>query len=829
MFQRAGVRGAPASAPSSSVFARAGRGGLRRRGGVRCVLTLPLLALLGAVLLAPPSTLSGQAPEPAEVEGAALADGDAEAAPAFAARIPVRSIGGKLVARVELSTRFRRIPAHLWIEFDRPVALELHNRAADPLGVDRDGGQAVRVHLLGDDLTIQGREHGDEEAMEAYTRLYSRELGEVACVGSIGAKVLESYHVTFDLVDGFIHLAPPAAPTGAAPPEVEGSVVTSITLTNDLVWFPVRVADGDVLAMAIGTTHEDSRVDRDLCEELSAPAGDIGPVLLKTLDLHRYIALRPEPLVQVHPDGVLGVAGVNLLQHFRVEVDRVNRFVRFTETAPAAFPEADLAFFRARAEEEPEPLLAFLEEHGETRLAREAAPLLLELQLEYGADTEECRTAIEWIDKTRIEDLRSTEALATMEELLLARRPDLAVVAGKIGVESGRKDRYPEAVHKLHIELGRLLLEDGDADTAWEHLLSASFGLPDDGGVKLLLGRLYESQGFWRRAQSQYIQAVIQPETGPQAIEGLERLQEKTEGESLSVDLVDRLIRGKVHNYSAATTYEATEETETGRAVLVELFTNPHFGRKRGEQWEGFAIGGAMAMEGLLSHFPRDRAIVVSHHVASPEPCAIMTPLGLDAFAVYGLEGPISTVIDGVEFGPGAERWREAEKVYEENRALVLGRLRKAPEAKIQLQANIDDEGNVRGSVTVEVEDPRALRVQVLLVERGVLYPGKSIVVVNRMVARGSLLRDDDGVRLDRREKVQTFLFDRSLSDITEANVRFLEEFERESGGLASRLSVDIDPRQVSVVAFVRNGATLEVLQAVQLDLGDAAEEGGTP
>jgi len=206
-----------------------------------------------------------------------------------------------------------------------------------------------------------------------------------------------------------------------------------------------------------------------------------------------------------------------------------------------------------------------------------------------------------------------------------------------------------------------------------------------------------------------------------------------------------------------------------------------------------------------------------------------MTPLGLDAFAVYGLEGPISTVIDGVEFGPGAERWREAEKVYEENRALVLGRLRKAPEARIQLQANIDDEGNVRGSVTVEVEDPRALRVQVLLVERGVLYPGKSIVVVNRMVARGSLLRDDDGVRLDRREKVQTFLFDRSLSDITEANVRFLEEFERESGGLASRLSVDIDPRQVSVVAFVRNGATLEVLQAVQLDLGDAAEEGGTP
>ena len=217
----------------------------------------------------------------------------------------------------------------------------------------------------------------------------------------------------------------------------------------------------------------------------------------------------------------------------------------------------------------------------------------------------------------------------------------------------------------------------------------------------------------------------------------------------------------------------------------------------------------------------RDRAIVVSHHIDQPEPCALMTPLGMDAFAVYGLQGPISTVVDGVDIGPGAQRWREAEGVYEENRALVMGRLKKAPEAEIDLAATLEDGGRVHGSVTVTVDDPRALRVQVLLVERGVLYPGKSIVVVNRMVARASLLRDDDGVRLAAKEKTQTFTFDRTLDEITAENVTFLEEYEQENGGLASRLSVAIDPRQVSVVAFVRNGATLEVLQATRLDLGE--------
>ena len=47
------------------------------------------------------------------------------------------------------------------------------------------------------------------------------------------------------------------------------------------------------------------------------------------IDLSRFVALRPEEVVQVHPDGVCRRDRPQpVLQHFRVEIDRVNRSAR---------------------------------------------------------------------------------------------------------------------------------------------------------------------------------------------------------------------------------------------------------------------------------------------------------------------------------------------------------------------------------------------------------------------------------------------------------------------------------------------------------------------
>ena len=69
-------------------------------------------------------------------------------------------------------------------------------------------------------------------------------------------------------------------------------------------------------------------------------------------------------------------------------------------------------------------------------------------------------------------------------------------------------DRYPDAVHQLHAQLGTILLDAGESREAWKHLLSAAFGLPEDGMVNLQLGRFYEQEGRYRRAFSRYVQGI---------------------------------------------------------------------------------------------------------------------------------------------------------------------------------------------------------------------------------------------------------------------------------------------------------------------------------
>ena len=800
-----------------------------------CLRTAAVILLV--VFLAPTLPVVAQRdPRDTEAAPSALPEGTN-------CRVAVRVIAGRLVTRCEISTKFRRIPANVMIDFDNPCGLQLHNQAAAPIGVDREGGVPIHLHFPGAQITVARRELGDQDFYDEFTKLYSKELGETALVGTIGSEILEHYHVSFDLHAGFITLEAPHAKTSELPAEIAGSAVVNISIQNNIVWLPITIgeqasADRVQSTLGISTVNYDTIVDEDFCFNRKKPAGDIGVVTAGLFDLSKYVAFRPEPLAQVNVDGVLGMFGVNLLESFRVEIDRVNQWARLTPTQEAEFPTADLEYFQARVDEEPEPLLAYLEKHKLTRLAREAAELLLDLLLESGAEAAEYRQAIEWIDKTRIEDLKSTEALKTVKGLLEAGEPQLAIVAGEIGVESGRKDRYAESVHKLHGKLGEIILEHGDPRTAWEHLLSAAFGIPEDGMVNLHLGRFYEQEaeklegkkakGRLRRAFSRYIQAVIQPESGPQAVEALERLQRKLGDEDLSVDKIDRMISGKVYNFGAATQFKATDENSSNRVVLAELFTSPHLKR--------FGVGGALGAEGLLSHFDREHVAVLSYHLQEPRMAASVNELGLETAKLYGVSQPAVFMFDGRERGPGAARSRQADEIYEALRELAVGRLSRSSNYEIDLTATVRD-GRIQGHCEVRGPDQESLNLQLIVAERGVLYPGDSKVVVHRMLARASLTDELFGVPLARAqsqpdgeesESVTTQQsFDVELADIRARNEAYLDKLTAAGGELTSKLSTKLDPRQLSVVAIVRDRSYGTVYQSryVEAKVDDTKKE----
>ncbi|QDV06031.1 hypothetical protein Poly30_15350 [Planctomycetes bacterium Poly30] len=779
--------------------------------------------------------------------------------------IPVKVVAGRLVVSCDLATAANRIPVNLFLEHEGRHGLQLHNRAAATLRAESADGTPRSIAMLfpGFRVDVPARELGPEEEFEEFTKYHSAEMGENALVGSIGVDVLKDWTVTFALASGAVRLEPPASDeTVASTPggivssvfvESDGTVVAPLSLIDDMAWLPVRWNSGEPAGFMLGTSKYDTRIDVRAARRVGKPAGDVGTVRIGEIDLSKYVAFRPEAVVEVHPDLALGITGIGLLESFEVRVDRARREVRMKPIRAAKYPEADFAFFSARAKESPDALLGYLESYPGARLAPEAARLLLDDSLADMASPEDVNAAVKWIYDTMEGDLRTTRMLDLMKEMADAGESDVVVAAGALGIEAGRDDRYPNAVHEVHGLLGRTLLDRGDGDEAWRHLLSAAFGLPEDGRVNYDLGRFYESQGRFRRAFSRYVQAVISPESGGLAIDAMQRVQpllatsDDDTREPYSVAMVERMIAGKVRSFGAASPFVKSEETPVLRTVLVEFFTNGHFGNEE----RGGAIGGALGMEGLIGHFSPDsgvergiefesgdaevsgvvgteaeaekpeeaNVVFLEYHLPVPRPDALCTSLGAKRAAQLRVGDPEVIVVDGAVRSAGAGKWRDAEEIYNRGRRAVLGRLATLGDHELDLLDASYEDGVLSG--TVEVYGPRGedLAVEVVLAEGRVLYPGTSGVVVHRRVARGSLLGGTEplGFSEDDGEDEVTFEFRRPVSEIEDAMAAHLDQLESEGAGSAPRISMTIDPREMRIIAFLYDRRTGAVLSADEI------------
>ena len=133
----------------------------------------------------------------------------------------------------------------------------------------------------------------------------------------------------------------------------------------------------------------------------------------------------------------------------------------------------------------------------------------------------------------------------------------------------------------------------------------------------------------------------------------------------------------------------------------------------------------------------------------------------------------------------------------------------------------------VRGKIVIKGPAADGLRVHIVLAERGVLYPGKGKVVVHRMVARGVMTRSIEGTEYKPENGEMTIVFERSLQKLQKTNEAWLAKYEKRTNKSTTRLSTRIDPRQVSIVAFVRAEDSNEVMQAVHIDAVANSKTGG--
>lgn len=726
------------------------------------------------------------------------------------ARIPIHVVNGRLVVACQIAAQ-KRIAANLFVDYDAPCGLVLHTQAARGIEVQNEKGSlnAITVYLPDINIEVGEHERGVDKQYDEFTKWWSKELGENAVVGTLGAKVLANYHATFDLAAGFLELSAPHAAVSEAPEPRAGSFTVPITIFGDKAWVKVGFGDKQSGALALATSTFDTWIDGGVCRKLGKPAGDVGPVRLADVDLANFVAFRPDDEKSEHPDGAFGRTGLNLLASFRVEIDRVNHFARFTATRPASFPIADAEYFKTCVDGTPEALEHWLERFPSERFSHEAALALLDLLVNSNADEERSKRALALVEKTTPEDLQATSALSLMDALTASNKTSLVLAAGALGLDGGRKDRYPDAVHKIHARMGDVLLASGDRHEAWKHLLSAAFGLPEDGPLNLSLARYYEDEGRYTRAFSRYLQALLSPDSGSLAIEGLIRVQAKLpEPEAFSVDAIERLVEGKIQSFGTAARFEPTEGRTYNRAVLSELYTNAH---AEGE------IGVLLARDGLRDFFPPERLVLVTYHVPDPDLDPLVNPLSHFMWEKYAHSAENAQRFDQRIEGPSQGLVRHKEKIFEDTKKLVTTRLARESEHTLVVTAEVTHAG-IHGRVVVNGAAAEDDLVQILLVERGVLFPGKSKVLIHRNVARAALTPALEGLAFAPVQGAMQIDFDRSWGSIERENTDFLEHEEAQGGSPVPRFPVHIDPRQARIVAILRTRETGSVLQAAQFD-----------
>ncbi len=732
-------------------------------------------------------------------------------------RLAAKIVGGKVVVQCDLSSNTRRVPVNLIVELESSSAFFLQDTAARDLGFD--GSVDATLHFPGFKVAGLAPDVGASDFHKFFTNRYAPELSETLCVGTLGAEFFERFQVVFELGEGFIALNPKVAEAEPGFEWRDGSV--PMEQSGSLWWLDVTYAGDQESKMAIGTGSIDTTIASDLCQELGFPAGNIGSFTVGGLELSDRVALRPEALDEFHPDGAFGRLGTNVLTQTRLTLDFVNGRASFAAVKPAVFPQDDLAFFLARAAEDATKIEKFLVDFPEARLKEEAARLLLQMRLEEhinGGGDDSVARALLFVHQATPKDLRATQALKTMDLLEKQGATALVIKAGELGVSSGKDDRDPLATYKIHGRLGRIHFDEGREDPAFKHLFSAVFGMREDGPANLDLGRYYEKQKRYRRAFSRFVQAVVKEETAEAALAGMKRCQKHLDSsEAMSIEVIEKLVAGRIPAFRVASRYKVKKgEKKPTRHVLLELMTGAHCGP---------CIAADLAFEAVDSFFPETVLSLIQYHVHIPAPDPLANPTSTRAFRLLGGTAAPQAFIDGHVRINGGGREGDKEKKYEQYKEAILKALEVKSDHTISTTTTID-QGKVTGEATISGPVGSGMpHVQVLLVEKSVLFPGRNKIVIHRMVVRSELTGTSAGIPYLPKDGKMVVKFSVKLADIQSDLEDHLDQVESQQGSQFTMWPTTIDPKQVSIVVILRDLESEQVLQSDQSDPTFPAEE----
>lgn len=745
-----------------------------------------------------------------------------------APEIRVKVINGKLCAKCTLSGEEKSIPANIVIDPGMRVSLLVHERTAKLLRAEPNTSMTVRFEnmTLGD---LRPRA-AKLRSLEELTNEYATDLDEIPAVAILGLPAFANFTVELDVGAGAIRLLPPAEPvkpTSAEPaadrvPTTGAADVTSWsgTYTEQAYgyWLAGSAPDGFALRVQFAASHADTIIDANVADLAGSPGGALDELYVGRLNIARYVAFRPEDLSgmpEPRPDLILGT---NLLSHFRVVLDPVNRGIRFQQTRSPRFPAEERTFFVARSKGDADAIEAFLRANPSSRLAGDASEKLLSLRMEeYPLRREAVMRAVRLQAEAAQKDRRAGVMLALADALLNKEGGDDQLVADvvNVGLEYAPVALNGRTAHDLRARLGLLALRRGDLTDARRQLLSAAFGVPRDPLVNLWLGQLYERSGKPVRAWSRFAQAAISDNPPADALRGLDRLNRDPEfRKTFTMADAKELLEGRVPEFHPADQYAAASGADGRHVRLVEFFTCADHPTTQGPQ---------MAFDGLCEYFAATDMALVQYHLAAPATDPLVSEAGVRRAAFYAIQAAPVALFDGGRPNAADGLERDAEKIYASFREACLTPADAPSPWRVEGQVSLA--GNeIRAAI--QAEGPTAtedVRLHVLLCERLVLAPGANGMILHRHVAR-AMLSPAAGLRIDAAAGLRRFSLSANTAKVTAALEQSLAALEKDRGVSFLIRPTYLDGAACDLVAFVQDYASRRILAASVLAVG-----GGPP
>jgi hypothetical protein len=241
------------------------------------------------------------------------------------------------------------------------------------------------------------------------------------------------------------------------------------------------------------------------------------------------------------------------------------------------------------------------------------------------------------------------------------------------------------------------------------------------------------------------------------------------------------------------------------RAVLVELFTGAMCPP---------CVAADMAFDGLEKTYkPRD-VVLLQYHLHIPGPDALTNPDTQARQKFYGeeVEGTPSIFFNGKPEAGGGGARKDAKAKYEQYVKVVTRLLDEKANAQIKAQAvRKGDKINITAEVSGLKDPGEKVKLRLALVQEWVRYPGGNGLVYHSRVVR-ALPGGADGFALPKDSGKHKASVD--LGELRKSLKEYLDGVR----GLPTK-SLPLRFGELSVVAFVQNDETREVLQAIEVPI----------